>query len=385
MAGWSSTSAMHPLPRRRLAHEDSGQGPADLLGGAGVAEDGCPQSAPAALGTGPAGRLGRAPRALGRAGGSAQAQGSVADRAQGRRTAVVAGEPGGVADARRLHQDRPVLHRLAQQLERLARQPRRAGGGVAGEVALGVAGEADGDALADEVAGRGHLGGPAGAQEVLRLDAAGVRRQHGRAAGLLGAHQQDLAGMGVRRPRLVVQVVAVVPDRHQAEVADGRERGRAGADHDPDRSARDGQERAVALRRARVGLEHDVSALAEPRRQRSVEPVEVAVVGDAHQGPAAGERGGDHGLGQDRGPVVAGHHGPDGPRRAVGQPVEDVDAARVVLDEIGVDARLDRRAPARSAASRRWRAAAGRPAAARRSGCRRTSRPRRRSARPRRG
>ena len=184
--------------------------------------------------------------------GSAQAQRSVADRAQGRRTAVVAGQPGGVADARA---PAPAPGRAAppsrRSCERLAGQPRRAGGGVAGQVALGVTGEADRDALADEVAGRGHLGGPAGAQEVLRLDAARVRRQHGRAAGLLGAHQQDLAGMGVRRPRLVVQVVAVVPDRHQPEVADRRERGRAGADHDPDRPAGDGQERAVALRRAR--------------------------------------------------------------------------------------------------------------------------------------
>ena len=78
--------------------------------------------------------------------------------------------------------------------------------------------------------------------------------------------EQDLAGMGVRRPRLVVEVVAVVPDRHQPEVLHGRERGGAGADDDPHGPARDREERAVALGRSGLGGEHDVAALAEPRR-----------------------------------------------------------------------------------------------------------------------
>ena len=191
--------------------------------------------------------------------------------------------------------------------------------GVALEVAVGVAGEADRDPLAYDVARGDDLGGPAGADEVLRLDAARVRREQGRAPGLLGAHEQHLAGMGVRRPRLVVEVVAVVPDRHQAEVVHRRERGGAGADDDAHRPAADREERAVALGRARVGREHDVAALAEPRGERGVEPVDVAVVGDADQRARPRRGGGDDGLGQQVGPVVAGDDRPDSAGRVPGR------------------------------------------------------------------
>ena len=84
--------------------------------------------------------------------------------------------------------------------------------------AVGVPGQADRDPVADDILWSDHLGGPTGAEEVLRLDAACVRRQHGRAPGLLGPHEQHLAGVRVRRPRLGEQVVAVVPDRHQPEI-----------------------------------------------------------------------------------------------------------------------------------------------------------------------
>ena len=150
---------------------------------------------------------------------------------------------------------------------------------------------------------------------------------------------------------------------------------------------RDGQERAVALRRAGVGAEHDVSALAEPGGQRRVEPVDVAVVGDADQRardpatrwrrrPRPGAR-----SSRRRAATVQTARG-EPPRPA---PSSSVDAARVVLDAGSVSTLVSiggRRLG--WAASRRWRAAAGRPAAARRSGCRRTSRRRRRSARRRR-
>ena len=58
--------------------------------------------------------------------------------------------------------------------------------------------------------------------------------------------------MGVRRARLGVEVVTVVPDRHQPEVVHRCERGRARADHDPARAAGDGEELAVAPGGARV-------------------------------------------------------------------------------------------------------------------------------------
>ena len=129
-----------------------------------------------------------------------------------------------------------------------------------------------------------------------------------------GAHEQHLAGVGVRRPRLVVQVVAVVPDRHQTEVLHRREHGGAGADHDAHRPAADREERAVALGRAGVGRQHHVAALPQPLGERSVEPSDVAVVGNADEGSPAGSRRRHHGLGEHLGPVVAGKHRPDGPR-----------------------------------------------------------------------
>ena len=328
-----------------------------------------------ALGAVPAGGGGGAPGALGRARGPAQAQRPVADGALGRGAAAVAGQPGRVARPRRLHQHRPVLDGLAQQGERLAGQPGRPCPGVAGEVVVGVAGQAHRDAGPDDVAGGHDLGGPVGADEVLRLDAAGVGRQQGGGAGLLGAHEQDLAGVGVRRPRLVVQVVAVVPDRDQAEVVHRCERGGPGADDDAHRPAADRQEGAVALGRTRVRGEHDVPALAETLGQGGVETVDVAVVGHADEGAPAGRRGRGHRLGQEVGPVVAGHDGPDGAGRLPrGQGRQERLRSRVVRGELRPGLRARPVVPAlRGVPSRRSRAAGGRRAGARRTWCRRTS------------
>ena len=300
----------------------------------------------------------------------------MADGAQRRGTAVVARQPGGVADARSLHEHRPVLHGVAQELERLARQPRRPGAGVAGQVAVGVTCEADGDAFADELPGRHHLGGPTGAQEVFRLDAARVGREHGRATGLLGTHQEDLARMGVRRPRLVVEVVAVVPDRHQSEVPDRGERGCASADHHPDRASRDRQERPVALGRPGIGGEHDVPALAEPGRR------EQRRGGRGRGGRARRRALRDRQKRWPRRPRRGGW--PSRPRAAPSRPLEahHCPAPRGAPRRPGSAWRRPCRASPRSAgrdrraASRPSRAAVARPVAGRRSGCRRTSRPR---------
>ena len=220
-----------------------------------------------------------------------------------------------VAGARCLHEHRSRLHGIAQQVERLGRHPGRACAGVAFEVPVGVAGDVHGDALAYDVTRCDYLGGPPGPEEVLRLHAASVRRQHGGAAGLLRAHQEHLAGVGVRRPRLVVQVVTVVPDRYQAEVLHRREHGCSGADHDAHGPAPDRQEGAVALGRAGVRRQHDVAALAHPLGERGVEAGHVAMVGHADQRSPAGAGRRDHGLGQHLGPVVAGQDRPDGPGR----------------------------------------------------------------------
>ena len=315
IAGRVVDSRQHTVSRGRRAHQDPGQGTAQLLGGAGVAEHRSAQAVTAALGTSPAGRDGRAPGALRWALRAAQAERPVADAAQGRRAASVAGEPGRVADARCLHEHRSGLHGISQQRVRLGRHPGRPSARVAFEVVVSVTGEVHRDALAHDVPRRHDLCGPTRAEEVLRLHTAGVRRQHGRAAGLLGAHEQNLAGMGVRRARLVVQVVTVVPDRHQSEVLHRREHGGAGADHDAHRPAADRQKRAVALRPGRCLPPAPRGDPPQPFGERSVETSHVAVVGNADEGAPAGRSRRHHGLGENLGPVVAGKHRPHGPGR----------------------------------------------------------------------
>ncbi len=334
----------HAFTGGRLQDPDARQRAAQLLGGAGVAQHRSAQCLAAALRAGPGVLDGGAPRALGRAAWAALAQRSVAHGAQGGVAAAAAREPRRVAHAGCLHEDGALLDRRPHQPQRLAGQARRAGGGVPVEVAVVVAAQVHRDPAAHHVARGGDLGGPAGAQEVLRLDAAGVRGEHRRAAGLLGAQEEDLAGVGVRRPRLVEQVVAVVPHRHQAQVADRREGRRPGADHDAHRAAAQRQERPVALGRAGVGRQHDVASLPHPPGQGAVEPVEVAVVGHADQRPAPRRGGGDNRLGQHVAPVVARHDAPDHPGVLPrGQPGQGLGAAGVVREPLGVRRRVRRR------------------------------------------
>ena len=115
----------------------------------------------------------------------------MADGAQRGGAAVVAGQPGGVADARRLHQDRPVLHRLAGVL----------GGGAsvcalaphdlvvlldgAGDADAGRAGALVGAALGPGVLVE-HVGSVAGVPDALEvLRRAGASLAHRRARGLV--------------------------------------------------------------------------------------------------------------------------------------------------------------------------------------------------------
>ena len=100
-------------------------------------------------------------------------------------------------------------------------------------------------------------------------------------ARVVGAQQQDLAGVGVRRARLGEEVVAVVPLGHQTEVVDRGEGGRPGARDDLDVPAGDGEEGPVARGRAEVGGQHDVPVRAEGGGQGRVEPGQVTGVGDA--------------------------------------------------------------------------------------------------------
>ena len=137
-----------------------------------------------------------------------------------------------------------------------------------------------------------------------------------RAVGLLRAGEQHLAGVRVGRARLGVQVVAVVPDRHQAQVGAPARTSRPGCRRPPGpapRLAR--QEPPVALGGPERGGERHVPAGPERRGQRGVEPVQVAGVGDDDERAAAGGERGGGGLG-DPAPASPPRAAPPRPRAA---------------------------------------------------------------------
>ena len=286
-----------------------GEGPSQLLGGARLTEHRRAQPAASAL---------RAPPRVG--GGAAPATGrwcrrpgerqrAGADRAPRRGPAALARQGERVARARRLHEHRPVA-----QACRAARRGPRAGSGpgvrVAFDARVGRPADPHREPLAEQVAGGGDLLRPARAEQVLGLHAAREATQERGRALALGAQQQRLAGVGVGRPRLGVEVVTVVPDRHQAEVVHRRERRAAGADHDPPGAARDRQEVAVAGGRTAVGGEHDVVVGTEDRGQRGVDPRDVLDVGRAHSAPRPPAAACAGGLREQPRPVVAGGGAP---------------------------------------------------------------------------
>ena len=163
-----------------------------------------------------------------------------AHRAAGRRAAALAGQRRGVSAPRRLDEDRA----------RARARPRRRRDTCLGiRVARASGSRSSSRSVApaiDTVTAR--RGAPRAvraiscAQPVASSCSASTLRAKPPTSGggvlELRPGQQDLAGMRVRRARLGVQVVAVVPDRHQPEVVHRRERRGPGADHDPPGAAR---------------------------------------------------------------------------------------------------------------------------------------------------
>ena len=174
-----------------------------------------------------------------------------------------------------------------------------------------------------------------------RLRGAGHATEERRRPLLLGADEEHLAGVRVGRAGLGVEVVAVVPQHHEPEVVHGREGGGAGADDDPSRSAGHGQEVAVARRRAAVGGQADVVPLPQPVSQGGVDPGDVTPVRDADERAPPGGVRRRHGLGDHRGPVVAGGGRPHRARRSAGGEVAEVGVG--VRDLRPGRGRLDRR------------------------------------------
>ena len=164
--------------------------------------------------------------------------------------------------------------------------------------------------------GRRRSPSPSRCQQQLRLGGAREPADQHRRVLPLRAGEQHLPGVRVRRARLGVQIVAVVPDRHQAEV---RRPGRTpppGCRRRPAtcprRARRNRRYRSAGPER---GGQRDVPAGAEQRGQGGVQPVQVAGVGhDRHRAPPAVQRRGD-GLGEPVRPLLARQRRPHRTRR----------------------------------------------------------------------
>ena len=149
------------------------------------------------------------------------AERSVAAPAPSRLPAVPADQRHQIARARHLDQHRPLRQAGPDELEHLVRQPGRPGRRITGQGEVGV----DGRPHARRgVPGLRPVGGqlpqPPPLHPLLGLAAARVAGRQHRAALLGRPQRQHRPGVRVRRPLLGEQVVTVVPQRHQAEIAD---------------------------------------------------------------------------------------------------------------------------------------------------------------------
>ena len=161
-----------------------------------------------------------------------------------------------------------------------------------------------GNGPADHGAFSLHGHGPACVHKALQFRAAGVPRQQARGAFLLCPEQEHLPGVGVRGALLHVEIVAVVPAHHQAEVPDRRVGCRARAHRHAGSAVEDPQVAAVPGRLAVIcGEPGDVSGR-QDLLQGGLHPVQVTVVRDHHHRAPAGLPNGGHRPGEEPGPAV---------------------------------------------------------------------------------
>ena len=163
----------------------------------------------------------------------------------------------------------------------------------------------------------GQRPGPAAPDELGELGRAGeAADERGRAAPVR-AQDEYLTGVRVRRAGLGVQIVAVVPEHHQAELGDRGEHRGPGARHHLDQAPAHGQPAAIAFSRPEVRAQADVARWALRHiGQGRVDAAQVAGIRyhDDHAA-ARGRRccGGDGDLSR---PFRARQRRPGGPDRA---------------------------------------------------------------------
>ena len=227
-------------------------------------------------GRAPPARIGPpAPPAARRAAVPLQGERAGTGRAAGRSPAVLAGDSGHIAPPRHLDQDRAVGQPGARHAQRQARHPGGPGRLVPGELGVGARRPHLWRAAADGRAVGGDGGRPAGADQPGRLGGAGEPADQRPRAGPVRPQREDLPRVGIGGTRLGVQVVPVVPDDDQAEVADRGEHGGPGTGHHPYRPAGHGQPAPVALGGPEPGRETGVPARPEHAGQRAVDEAQV--------------------------------------------------------------------------------------------------------------
>ena len=134
-----------------------------------------------------------------------------------------------------------------------ARQPGDAGQRVVRLRGVAAAGRDPGSARAQHGPVRQQRPRPARLDQRRRFDAGAESPDQRGGPGEVGPQHQHVARVRVRRPRLVMDVVTVVPDGDQPEARDRGEHRRPGAEDHPHPSAGHGKKAAVPLGRPEVG------------------------------------------------------------------------------------------------------------------------------------
>ena len=258
-------------------------------------------------------------------------------RAPGLGAAAGAGDPDEVAATWHLDQNGAAGEGLPGGSQGQAGQPRHHGALVLGEF-LVVGGRLDPRrGGAQRLAIGAKRARPAGRDQLRQLGGAGEAADQGGRARAVGAQGEDLPRVGIRGMGLGVQVVAVVPEHHQAEVPHRREHRGPGARDDQGLAAQGREPATVSLRGAELGGERDVAGRpggrARGRHQRGqglVDAGQVARVGDHDDGATAGARGGDGGPSDLLRPGRSGKRGPGRAGRAArGERVQERRSSRV--------------------------------------------------------
>ncbi len=125
------------------------------------------------------------------------------------------------------------------------------------------------------------LDAPAALDQRLSLGRTRIAADQQGRLGCRCAQQEHLAGMRVGRAWLGVEIVAVVPHRHESEIVYGRKRRRPRAEHDLHLPSRDREERGVARCRRRCGRQHDVMTRTQHLGECCIPARDVSYVGHA--------------------------------------------------------------------------------------------------------